>query len=94
MSEQFTEAPNPEAEQPSGMCGSRAKCAECPSDFLCFTKAQAELAIIRTRECASCGEGDPVNECAKSLRPCGHHCNHIWESDYCHWCETEGEADR
>jgi hypothetical protein len=43
--------------------------------------------------CASCGEGDPNDECPKSKRPCGHHCNHIWESDACDWCGYVSEGD-
>lgn len=47
----------------------------------------------RTEGCASCGEGDPKNECPKSQRPCGHHCNHIWEVDACDWCGYEAQGD-
>jgi hypothetical protein len=44
-------------------------------------------------DCIPCGEGDPKFECLQSRRPCGHHCNHIWTDDHCHWCgyEIEGE---
>lgn len=28
-------------------------------------------------------------KCSKSKRNCGHHCNHIWESDMCCWCKEE-----
>lgn len=38
--------------------------------------------------CIPCGEGDPVNECPNSQKPCGHHCNCIWIHDHCHWCEA------
>jgi hypothetical protein len=38
-------------------------------------------------ECGSCGEvGTQPNECPKSQRPCGHHCNHVWTHDECDWC--------
>ena len=38
-------------------------------------------------ECGSCGEdGTDINECPKSKRPCGHHCNCSWTQDVCHWC--------
>jgi hypothetical protein len=37
-------------------------------------------------ECASCSESVPLNECPKSERKCGHHCNHTWTHDICHWC--------
>jgi hypothetical protein len=41
-------------------------------------------------DCATCGEGiAPNSECPKSKRPCGHHCNHSWEQDHCHWCDQE-----
>ena len=39
-------------------------------------------------ECASCGEV-PKNDCKKSQRPCGHHCNHSWTHDECCWCGKE-----
>lgn len=44
-------------------------------------------------DCASCGEiAGP--DCAASQRSCGHHCNHSWEQDICHWCGvTFGEDD-
>lgn len=41
------------------------------------------------QECFGCSEGDPINECPKSQRSCGHHCNHIWTHDHCHWCGLE-----
>lgn len=44
-------------------------------------------------ECDSCGEGDPADECPNSLRSCGHHCNHIWSHDHCHWCGFEEGAE-
>jgi hypothetical protein len=40
-------------------------------------------------ECISCGEGTPKNECPKSKRKCGHHCNHAWTHDGCDWCGQE-----
>lgn len=40
-------------------------------------------------ECVSCGEAIPLNECPKSERPCGHHCNCSWTNDHCHWCDAE-----
>lgn len=39
--------------------------------------------------CSSCGNGDPENECPKSKRSCGHHCNHSWTHDVCCWCGME-----
>jgi len=49
-----------------------------------------------SEECHSCpdptipgSKGEPEGECAKSERPCGHHCNHIHSHDNCHWCGTE-----
>lgn len=44
-------------------------------------------------ECASCGEGNPPNECPKSKRPCGHHCNHSWSHASCDWCGEEFGED-
>jgi len=40
-------------------------------------------------DCISCGEGNPMNECPKSKRLCGHHCNHVWSHDHCDWCGLE-----
>lgn len=37
-------------------------------------------------ECASCPEGIPKHECAKSKLECGHHCNCSWDQDHCCWC--------
>lgn len=39
--------------------------------------------------CFSCGEEAPRGDCPKSLRPCGHHCNHTWSHDACCWCSAE-----
>ncbi len=36
-----------DAPWPSGMCGRKAKCGTCPSDFLCFMKAKAEMAATK-----------------------------------------------
>lgn len=45
-------------------------------------------------ECISCGEDMPRAECPKGQRPCGHHCNHSWTHDACHWCGHEfGEEE-
>lgn len=43
-------------------------------------------------DCVSCGEV-PEHECPKSERPCGHHCNHSWTHDICHWCGAEFGED-
>lgn len=44
--------------------------------------------------CDTCAEGGfPRNECPKSKRPCGHHCNCIWVHDHCHWCDAEYDED-
>lgn len=48
-------------------------------------------------DCASCADpavpgsedAAPRNECPKSERPCGHHCNHSWTHDACDWCGQE-----
>lgn len=39
--------------------------------------------------CSSCGEEMPRGECPKSPRECGHHCNHSWSHEVCHWCGME-----
>lgn len=40
--------------------------------------------------CSSCGEeGAEINECPKSRRTCGHHCNCSWSQDECCWCGKE-----
>ncbi len=45
---------------------------------------------LEFNECSSCGEGCALpNECPKSKRPCGHHCNHSWSHDECCWCGKE-----
>jgi hypothetical protein len=47
-------------------------------------------AIPLDDDCASCGDpACPEGECPDSKRPCGHHCNHIWTHDACHWCGHE-----
>lgn len=41
-------------------------------------------------DCYTCGDASfPEGECPESKRPCGHHCNHVWTSDRCHWCGVE-----
>lgn len=43
--------------------------------------------------CHSCGEQCcPPNECPKSKRSCGHHCNCSWTQDVCCWCGEEFEC--
>lgn len=49
-------------------------------------------------ECLTCAEDPnhavfPLNECPKSFRPCGHHCNCSWTQDACHWCRGRYEDD-
>lgn len=42
-------------------------------------------------DCHTCG-GDLTtapedkDKCPQSKRACGHHCNHSWSHDVCHWC--------
>ena len=52
------------------------------------TQAQSHASVF---ECGSCGDDEtcPPNECPKSERPCGHHCNHSWSHDGCCWCGAE-----
>lgn len=46
-------------------------------------------------ECGSCPEfragtqETPEDICANAQRECGHHCNHVWTNDRCHWCGME-----
>lgn len=68
-SDHLTQVPNPNATEPTGMCGSPTKCSECPSTFLCMTKAQAEVPIVRKR----IAEGF----CPK--REDKTHCEHWWD---------------
>jgi hypothetical protein len=40
--------------------------------------------------CDTCEtDGGDLQECPKSERECGHHCNHSWSHDKCCWCGTE-----
>lgn len=68
------------------------------SQLAALHKASGRLADREARrrqrkqveECATCG--DPAysrNECPKSERPCGHHCNCSWVHDCCHWYGAE-----
>lgn len=56
---------------------------------------ETELTTLRAApgrgraDCIDCGEGTPANDCAKSKRSCGHHCNHAWSHDGCCWCGRE-----
>ena len=55
-------------------------------------EALESTAAAESSECGSCGES-PRDECPKSKRPCGHHCNHVWIHDACDWCGAEfGES--
>lgn len=39
--------------------------------------------------CLDCPPGPPAGEaeqCPKSKKPCGHHCDHEWTHDTCCWC--------
>lgn len=44
-------------------------------------------------DCSSCGEEMPLNECPKSKKVCGHHCNHAWSHETCCWCGEEFGED-
>ena len=57
-------------------------------------------AVELSESCDSCpdptvegSEGEPEDECPYSRRSCGHHCNHSWSHDHCHWCDTEFGED-
>lgn len=50
-----------------------------------MTVRETETIVLDpAEECLSCKEslGEP-NECPHPVRPCGHHCNHIWTHDTC-----------
>ncbi len=54
-----------------------------------MTSPMTHIHGLPEEECFTCPEGLPEGECERSLRPCGHHCNHSWEQDLCHWCGTK-----
>ena len=63
---------------------------------------EIEKPVELDSECISCEEDpdpdDPMDydnyKCAKSKRPCGHHCNHVWSHGECCWCGSEfGEIE-
>jgi hypothetical protein len=55
---------------------------------------EAVLAATDVVDCLTCGEVEGVErECPGSQRPCGHHCNHIWTHDACHWCPAHINDD-
>ena len=41
---------DPDATEPTGMCGSPTKCKQCPSDYLCWQKAKDEAELIARRK--------------------------------------------
>jgi hypothetical protein len=50
-----------------------------------------------TVDCIDC-EGDHggaghVESCPKSKKICGHHCNHSWSHEHCHYCGKEWGAE-
>ena len=49
--------------------------------------------MLTVDECSSCSEMEPLGECPKSKRECGHHCNCIWTQDICHFCGGEINDD-
>lgn len=52
-----------------------------------------EVHMVRSTDCADCGELMPEQCCPKSRRPCGHHCDCVWTQDTCHWCGVEFHGD-
>lgn len=44
-------------------------------------------------DCIDCGGVDEVETCPKSEKPCGHHCNHSWSHEHCHYCGKEWGAE-
>lgn len=60
-------------------------------------KGRAMHEAHRGGDCTSCTD-DPTEICPKSQRACGHHCEHVWTHDECHWCgwvvpEHDGTPD-
>lgn len=52
--------------------------------------------IFEEVECLTCGEECAEwagEQCPKSKRKCGHHCNCTWTQDVCCWCDKKFEAD-
>lgn len=55
---------------------------------------------VLTVDCIDC-EGDhaeaaeagEVELCPKSKKACGHHCNHFWSHEHCHYCGKEWDAE-
>lgn len=58
-------------------------------DFIEWVRAIESEATRRAGLCATCSEPDGGLTCAQSRRSCGHHCNHSWTDDACHWCGVE-----
>lgn len=46
-------------------------------------------ALKEMESCISCSEQISSNDCPKSERHCGHHCNHTWDDKACCWCGAE-----
>lgn len=49
-----------------------------------------------TPDCADCANkrmGYDDDQCHKSQKSCGHHCNHSWSHDSCCWCSAEWGED-
>lgn len=47
--------------------------------------------IDMASHCITCATVDPLDieledTCPQAKRVCGHHCNHYWSHDHCHWC--------
>lgn len=51
-----------------------------------YSSPYGDQSMNKFTDCGSCTEEIPFNECPKSQRACGHHCNHSWEQDECCWC--------
>lgn len=50
--------------------------------------------LLDEEGCITCAEGwGEPNECPGSLRPCGHHCNHLDVHDACCWCTAHVNDD-
>jgi hypothetical protein len=56
------------------------------------------LLEMEENDCVTCSEirgtmAELRDMCPESDRPCGHHCNHLWQSDCCCWCGVQIDED-
>lgn len=54
-----------------------------------YSEVELRTLAATVADCVGCESGEPREACPRSRRPCGHHCNHSWSHDMCHWCGEE-----